>query len=501
MREHFVRLGKNVIIYGIGGALNRLVSVLLLPLMTAHLTPADYGIAGLLGVVSTLALMVFSLGIGSVLGAYYFDDKDPSRRGSVIWTSTVMLAANACLLALLGAFLAPRIGLMTFGDQEYTRLVYMTILTMALSLVTIPIVLYAQFEEKLVSYQVMTLGSSLLTTLTILYLVVVRGRGVNGMVEGGLLAQLATAGLLALFAPRPRWRLSRSLAYRLAVAGAGVTPGFLFLFVMQQGWKYILQAFNGLEAVGLLSFGIGLSSAIGLALGAFQNAWMPFFMSFNNRRAEASVLFGRILLYFTYFFGSFTLIFGLAARPALMILTTTAFHETYRVAGLAAGVYFFCGLYSILLPPIYFAKQVSAQTLIQAGAALLSVLLNLILIPRLGLIGAGIAYASGYAGMALITLAWNRSRRGYLRVKYPWGRLALFIPVYAAYSIVTAWKREWSLPVEIAFAGALALPLPFIVYILLDRNEREKAGQVYARFIQKARTFKPRHDSTSPSTP
>jgi O-antigen/teichoic acid export membrane protein len=154
-----------------------------------------------------------------------------------------------------------------------------------------------------------------------------------------------------------------------------------------------------------------------------------------------------------------------------MILTATPFHAAYRVAGLAASVHFFTGVYAILLPPLYFAKDMHALTWIQSAAAVVAILLNLALIPAFGFLGAGISYSAGFAVMAVLTMAWNlANRRQYIKVDYPWIRLSFFIPVFLAYSALTMWERNLSLGAEMSLAVAAALPLPLIVYGLLNGN-------------------------------
>jgi O-antigen/teichoic acid export membrane protein len=44
--HHLERLGRQSTVYGAGGLLVRGIGVLLLPLYTAYLSPADYGVNG-----------------------------------------------------------------------------------------------------------------------------------------------------------------------------------------------------------------------------------------------------------------------------------------------------------------------------------------------------------------------------------------------------------------------------------------------------------------------
>ena len=53
IKKELSRLCKNSLIYGIGGALNRFIGLLLLPFFTRVLSPEDYGIVALLSIGSS----------------------------------------------------------------------------------------------------------------------------------------------------------------------------------------------------------------------------------------------------------------------------------------------------------------------------------------------------------------------------------------------------------------------------------------------------------------
>ena len=120
---------------------------------------------------------------------------------------------------------------------------------------------------------------------------------------------------------------------------------------------------------------------------ALTVAWVPYFMSFIDRREEAEVLFGRIVTFYVIGFGTLSLMFYIFARPVVMLMTQPAFHNAYQAIGLSATAYFFSGLYSLLLPAMYFAKEVKYQTLIQAVAATFGVMANFVFIPAFDILG------------------------------------------------------------------------------------------------------------------
>ena len=486
MKNQMIRLAKNMVLYGLGASLNRMLSVLLLPFMTTYLTPYDYGIVAILSIVSVFITTVFSLGLGSVIGAYYFDEKSDLHHGKVIWTATIILLATAAFLMLVALPISPFLCRLLFGNETHTRLVALTIFTGALNIVIVPRILYSQFEEKIFSYQAIITGSSLLTTGFVLGFVIFLGRGIAGMVEGSAIAQLISVILILTLAPSPKFSIAPSVGKTITKAGLGMVPAFAVLFLLSQSPRYLIQRISGLEATGLFNIAVSFASPLAIVLGAFARAWSPFFMSFTNRQDEAKALFGRILLYFIYGFGTLTLLAVLFGRAGLLILTTPAFHEAYKTMAWAAGIHIFTGIYSIMLPPLYFAKDVPKISYIQAITALLSIAASIPLIKYLGIRGNGAALSSGYLIMAAVAFTWIKVNKDkYLDIIIPWKRILLFAPVFLLTTALASVTRDWGLGRELGTATVISLGICLLTYNLLTPYEKRIGWQLGGRFIGK----------------
>lgn len=80
----------------------------------------------------------------------------------------------------------------------------------------------------------------------------------------------------------------------------------------------------------------------------------------------------------------------------------------------------------------------------------------------------------GVLVMVLLQQGWNMRRRNeYVAVKYEWPRLRRFAACYLCYMVVLLWPRHLSLEGEILFSLVTAIPLPMVLYGLLDSTERE----------------------------
>lgn len=484
------RLLRGTAIYGLGSVLNRAVTFLLLPVLTRFLSPGEFGISALLDVACALLVAVFSLGFGSSLTLCYFDGRDAARRLATISTAFWVLAASGVVLGAVAWGGSTTTAAWLLGGGEHAPLMRLALLTAAAMILPQPFSLRLQFEERAGRLVTINLVSTVLVVVFSVVGVVVLERGVRGLWEGRLAAHGLTFLLFAgQFVMRGLARLSRfrvDTARELLRLGLPMVPAFASLFVLLQANRYILSLFRDLDTVGLYSVGVQLGAVMALAISAFSTAWTPYFMGFNDRRDEAPEALSRVMTYYVLGFGGVSLMFYAWARAVLMVMTPPDFHIAYRVTGLAATAQFLIGLFNVLLPPCCFAKEIKFASVVQGIAALLAICFNLILIPRWGMAGAGIALALGPASMVALMWAWNRSQEGrYVTVRYRWRRLSLFALYYVAAAAVLLVEREIALEIEIAVAAAATLTMAAVVWALLARTERVKIV-AYAKSLSRS---------------
>jgi O-antigen/teichoic acid export membrane protein len=481
IKQQIKRLTKNMLIYGLGQMLNRLIGFFLLPLFTSYLSPNDYGILSLLGIITLFATLLFSLGFGGSTGPVYFEGDCEERKRGAIWTSFFILLLSVLALMVLGALTFPFLSRLAFQKEAYGYLIMLSLMGVCFDILAMPFKFYLQFEEKAKLFVALSVITSLISFAASIAMVVALGRGARGMVEGQVLS-FAITFFIFMALGKPRFTVDWRLGSELLRLGIPLIPSALFVFFLMQGNKYIIQWYRGLDAVGLYSIGFNLGMAMNIAVSAFQSAWYPYFMSFFEKRDEARVLFGRIFTYYILGFGTLSLLFYIAARPVTLIMTQASFHEAYSVVGLTASSQFLYGIFLLLLPGIYFAKEVKYISAVQALAALVAVGLNFLLIPRYGIIAAGISLAGGYAVMVCLQQMWNIWRKkAYLSIAYEWDRVLLFGVLYVVCAVLMLIKQHFSLYGEIIASGFAATLVLSGLYLLLNGSERKQIRETLAK--------------------
>jgi O-antigen/teichoic acid export membrane protein len=482
-------LGGNALIYGLGQVLSRFVSFLLLPLFTRELTPTDYGVTSILGLLTILIASVFSLGFGTSLGVVYFDSETPERRASVIWSAVAILGVSAALLLLATAAASGWLAEVMFvptPEYDLAGLIRLSMAAAAVSLLVPPLLQYLQFEERARDFVVISLISTGVSIGLSIGAVVGLHLRVPGLLVANLLGQFVALALASVpVIRRLPFRLSWQPAGELVRLGLPLIPAFGFLFLMQQANKLVLQAEAGLDAVGVYAIGFNLGLLMSLLVGSFTTAWYPFFLSFTHRQEEAKAVFSRVTTYYILGFGLLDIGFFLGAKAVVGLMTEPAFHDAYLAVGFSAAAQYCIGIFSLTLAGMYFAKQVKFTGVIQAPAAVLSIVAAIVLTPRLGIVGAALSLLIGHLAMVGLLLWWNRLR-GYLPIPYEQRRIAAFLAIHGLAVGAALWPRDLPIAVEIAFA-TVAFGVAVTATIgLLTAQERGAAAAAASGWIRLA---------------
>jgi len=86
------RIGRHSAIYGLGGLVQRILAVLLLPVYTRYLSPSDYGTVETLVALTTVLAITLRLGISNAFSRFYYDSAEPAHRRLVLRTDRARLA-------------------------------------------------------------------------------------------------------------------------------------------------------------------------------------------------------------------------------------------------------------------------------------------------------------------------------------------------------------------------------------------------------------------------
>jgi O-antigen/teichoic acid export membrane protein len=461
------RLGKHSAIYGLGGLVQRILAVLLLPLYTRYLSPSDYGKVETLIALTTVAGIVLRFGITSAFFRFYFDSSETERRRLVLRTSFwfTMTMATAGLIA--GLALAGEVSELLFGSADDRELVMAAFVGLWAGMNYEQLTSLFRVEERSVAFVSASLANILLTIGATLILVVALEKGPIGVVVGNFTGTLLVYGaLIGYRREQLGLQLDRGLLRDMNRFGVPLMPTALFLWTTNFSDRLFLVGLADTTEVGLYSVGVRLASAMVLLLTAFRMAWPAFAYSIEDeheaRRTYAFVLTYLVLL-------STWVATGLALLSPWVVdwIAAPAFAESSRVVGpLAFSTVAFAG-YVVVAIGVGRARRTQFNWVVTGAAAAVNVALNLALIPPYGMMGAAIATIAAYTTM-FAGMAWWAQRL--YPVPYQWRRV-LTAAGAGVVLVVVGKLVGGGLPVALALGLAYPLVLlPLGFYLPAERR-------------------------------
>jgi O-antigen/teichoic acid export membrane protein len=413
-------LSKNLAIYGVGDVAVQIVSFLLVPLYVRFLTPADYGVLGLLGGVEAGAKLFFRWGLDGAFMRFWYDSDDPRDRQRL--ASTIfffLLAVNAALL--FAALVASPFVSRMIGTTGYTLALDLVLLnTFGIGFTFIPFHVL-RIQQRTREFSALTFARSVATLVLRILLVVFAGIGVWGIVIADVVVTLGVMlWLLRHFTPLLRATISRDVLRDTLKFGLPRLPHAFAQQVMAVGDRFILTRFGTLTDIGVYSMSVSFGLIPKLFLSAFENAWAPFYYA-TSREVDGERTFSGVT---TYVFAVLALLTaGLSAIGSDLL--ALAVGPDYAGGGpiitwTAIGV-LFQGVYLLTSIGLNITKRTQYYPVSTIAGAAFNVTLNFILIPRFGIVGAAWANAAAYGLQT--GLAFVLSQHFY-PIRYEWGRAA-----------------------------------------------------------------------------
>lgn len=420
------QLGKETVIYGIGTALSRYLNFLLVPFYSNVLSLEEYGLITNIYAYIALIFFLYFCGLDS---AYmkYAGSRELGDENETFHTAFLAAAFMALLFSIIfffsRNFLAGRF--LLAGPQKQILYYVMGILFFD-SISVIPFA-RMRFLNRPAKFAVLKALNVVFNLALNILLVWRLHRGIEGVFLAGFGASFLTWLLLLPDVLRNMTvRLQGKLIASLLKFGLPFVPARISLAVMQVIDRPILLALAGATTAGIYEANYKLGASLLVLFSIFNLAWQPFLLK-NAILPEAKILFGRI---FTVLLTASSAVLVVASLflENLAKMSIFGIHPLgpnyWRGLGivpiiLAASLFY--GLFFSLSAGLLIGKKTHLLPVLTVTGAIVNILLNFLLIPRYGILGA--AWATLLSYIIIDIGAYVFSQRVY-RIQYEYGKIA-----------------------------------------------------------------------------
>lgn len=407
---------------------NKMVSFLLLPILTRLLTPALFGIWDATNTITMLLSYICILGTDAAFAFYYFDVKNEEDRKSYFSTMVYYSVGVAVLLLVFVTLFSDTLARLYYEVASYSVLLILAFVSTIEAILIQHLLALARYKRLIWTFNALSMtywiGSSLLNVLF-----VVKGFGVEGMLWGQVVAGGITALILiAIFRDQFTLRVKKIYLINLLKYGIPIVPSLLSFWVMSAVSRpLILHLSPGSEVdVGIYGAAVRFASFIALITSAFQLAWRPFAMSIKDRE-DAPQIFS-IIARFLIVFGTLAIL-GLTffIKPIMLLVTTKDFYISYPIVWVLSLSTLLNTLYVIFSVGLLITKKTKIISQAFTIGTIFYLVTNIILIPMYSYWGTAVITLITY--FFVVYYVYFRGQK-YYRIPFKMGAITSYLSIY-----------------------------------------------------------------------
>ena len=388
---------ENMLIYGLGGIISKVIPLIMVPIVTRIMPDKSYyGISDMSYVIISFATAFAVMGMYDAMYRMFFEKEDEDYKKSICSTALVFTLGTSVVVFLLMLLLKEYIAAFFLKDRGLSNLIYIVAIATLVggtnSIVSAP----TRMQNKRKVFLVANTISPILS-YSIAIPLLLKGYYVIALPLAALIANL-TIEISFLILNRQWFSIKNvdfSLLKPLLVIAIPLFPNFLVYWLFDSCDKVMITRLIDIGASGVYSVGAKLGQASQLIYTAFAGGWQ--FFAFSTMKEKEQVKSNSLV--FEYLgiisFVASMLVF-VFAYPIYDLLFTKEYVSGYIVAPYLFMAPLMQMLFQIAANQFLVVKKTWPNVFILGVGALANVIINLALIPVLGIEGAAVATLLGY---------------------------------------------------------------------------------------------------------
>lgn len=431
--DKYKKLLSNTLILSIGTFSSKLLVYFLMPLYTAILSADQYGMADLITNAANLLIPFCCIGITH--GVFRFSADNEENHKTIFSSGVTVLLVSSAVFLVLSPFIS-----FVPSFKNYAWLIAFYVVSSNFHTLCKE---YIRAKGRMKLYAVQSiLGTALTIAFNLLFLIPMK-LGVTGYVLSVAVADAVGSIFLIVYAKLYKdfslKAVSKVKTKEMLKYSLPMMPTTVIWWITNVSDRFMVSYICDLAANGLYSAAYKIPTIIALVAGVFNEAWQFSAISESKDEREVSRFFSAVFEKYQaiLFLGCSMLI------PFTPLATRILLNESYFSAWTFMPVLLIATVFSSLVTfigTIYTVKKRTTMSLVTAGiGAGLNIVLNLLLIPKMGAQGAGIATAISYFAVFV-------SRAIHSKSFMPFDLKAHTLVVNTLIVFVQAVFMVWSLP-------------------------------------------------------
>lgn len=396
---------ENFFVYGVGGIISKIIPLLMVPIITRLMPDTSYfGISDLSNTIVSFFSAIAMMGMYDAMYRLFFEKEDVNYKKKICSTALFFATVISVGVFTLMILFKEKIATLFFRDIQYSYIVYISAFATLVSATNGIIAAPTRMQNKRKIYLLTNLMGSVLGY----------GVAIPLLLQGHYIVALPVGLAVSAFilevvfgVLNHSWfsmkRIDKKTLKPLLTLGLPLVPNFLIYWIFNSCDKLMITNLVGLSATGIYSAASKIGQISQLIYTAFAGGWQYF--AFSTMKEENQIeTNSKIFEYLG--------VISFLATTFLCVFSQFIFEIVFPpqyLSGYLIAPYLFLApllqmLYQVIGNQFMVIKKTWPTILILSGGAIINILLNAMLIPILGIVGAAIATLAGYIVVLIICI-------------------------------------------------------------------------------------------------
>lgn len=427
-------LAGDTMIYGVFQVLGRFLSFLLTPLYTNYLTKTELAETTYIYSIIAFLNIIFSFGIESSFFRFY--DKDNPEQSKKVFTNAFLIIATIAASTAIAVIASADYFASGFVELKNPALIIRLAILIPLcdSLIFIPYA-YLRMTRKAKKFATTRFVLIIIAVINNIIFVVIMQVGAIGVIASQLIA--AVIGIMIVGKDIKNnfiGKVDFKLIKEMIVFGLPTLPANISAMILQVADRPFLKALASTSDLAIYSVNYRLAIPMMLVVTVFDYAWKPFYLS-KYKEEGSKEMFSRVFTYYTLVCSAVFLATALFIEYVVKMpfiggkFIAADYWVGLGVVPIILVAFFINGTQSHFAAGFLITKNTKYVGISVGLGALVSLLLNWILIPMLSYWGSAIAIITGYMFGAGTLYYFQRK---FYPIDYEWKRVLIILASAAA---------------------------------------------------------------------
>ncbi|OQY38427.1 MAG: hypothetical protein B6226_03680, partial [Candidatus Cloacimonetes bacterium 4572_65] len=264
-----------------------------------------------------------------------------------------------------------------------------------------------------------------------------------------------------------------------------LVTSWILTLVLTLSDRYIIKYFGNLAEVGIYSLAYKISNVIRVfVVHSFAQAYIPIYYKYMND-PEGEKFYKKSLTYYTFIAVIIALTLTIFGQEAIQIVAKSEeFWASYKLLPYLVIGTIFAGFRQILVLPINKHKKTKVISITNFSAGVINIILNIILVPYTGPVGA--ALATGLANLFIVGIYYYHVNK-LDNIRYEDWKIINAITVCIALSTGAMFVADMDSAPRLIIKALLFVSFPIIMYIMkfYDKDEIGQVKDMIGKYIAK----------------